>query len=159
MTENPDPGRRAFLARAAVWCDGPEEALAVMRKPGWRPGIVPLEGPGGGGAPEAGISGRGTVVLRRGRDELSASVSAPAGPAVVVISEVWYPAWRAFVDGGRAPLLRAYGALRAVGVGPGTHEVRMTYDSWCLKIGLMVSCATAAFSVIMAAAFLRGRRR
>ena len=50
-------------------------------------------------------------------------------PALVVISENYYPAWQATVDGESVPLLRANYTFRAVPVPAGTHTVEFTYRS------------------------------
>jgi uncharacterized membrane protein YfhO len=95
----------------------------------------------------------GSITCSYDRDSIDATVSLKGdGSGLVVFSEVWYPAWKAFVDGARVPLIRAYGALRAIVVPPGSHAVRMTYDSWCFKMGLWVSFATAAGLLAFAAA-------
>ena len=62
----------------------------------------------------------------------------------MVLSEVYYPAWRAYVDGRPAPVLVADGLLRAVEVPAGEHEVEFRYESWALWAGIAVSAAAYA---------------
>ena len=57
---------------------------------------------------------------------------------LLVVGDNWYPGWRASVDGNRAPIWLADTAIRAVAVGPGTHEVVMTYRPWPVYIGLFL---------------------
>ncbi len=91
----------------------------------------PLE-PGG---PEV----RGTVQwLERTPDHLRFRVEAD-GPALVVLSENWFPSWRATVDGQETRVLRADHTLRAVAVPEGEHEVEFRYESPVLRAGLGVS--------------------
>jgi uncharacterized membrane protein YfhO len=47
--------------------------------------------------------------------------------ALLIISDNYYPAWGAEVDGTRVPLLRANYAFRAVPVPAGEHDVRLSY--------------------------------
>lgn len=60
-------------------------------------------------------------------------------PALLVITENFYPAWHAEVDGVRAPILRADYAFRAIPVPAGEHEVTLTYSSPVLKASAAVS--------------------
>ena len=60
-------------------------------------------------------------------------------PGVLVLSEVFYPAWKAYVDGEEQPILRADGTLRAVALGEGAHTVEFRYRSTTLAIGGLVS--------------------
>jgi len=71
----------------------------------------------------------GTVTwVSRSPNELALSVTTER-PALLVVADNWFPAWRATVDEAEAPVLRAYHTLRAVPVPAGTHEVVMRYHS------------------------------
>jgi uncharacterized membrane protein YfhO len=50
-------------------------------------------------------------------------------PALLVITDNYFPAWRAQVDGVPAPILRANYTFRAIPVGAGEHTLRLYYDS------------------------------
>ncbi len=63
-------------------------------------------------------------------------------PALLVIADNWFPAWRATVNGTDAPVLRAYHALRAVPVPAGASTVEMTYRSGLLIRSLWLSVVT-----------------
>jgi len=58
--------------------------------------------------------------------EVVIEAESPAG-GYVVLNDVWFPWWRAEVNGRPAPLLRANVIFRAVEVPPGRHRVRMTF--------------------------------
>src|SRR5690606_39694597 len=60
-------------------------------------------------------------------------------PALLVISENYFPAWRATVDGEPAPVVRADFTFRAVPVPAGTHEVRLEYRSDVLRASAVAS--------------------
>jgi uncharacterized membrane protein YfhO len=62
--------------------------------------------------------------------------------AYLVLSEVYYPGWRAYVDGRAVPILRANYAFRAVYLEPGYHEVRLVFEPLSWKVGLGISVAT-----------------
>ncbi|GMV04371.1 MAG: hypothetical protein AMXMBFR53_06520 [Gemmatimonadota bacterium] len=63
-------------------------------------------------------------------------------PALLVVADNWFPAWRATVDGAEAPVLRAYHTLRAVPVPAGSSTVEMTYRSELLARSLWLSVVT-----------------
>ena len=50
-----------------------------------------------------------------------------ATPALLVLTDVWHPWWRAEVDGASAEILRADVLFRAVAVPTGHHIVRVTF--------------------------------
>ena len=70
---------------------------------------------------------------------------------MIVLSEVYYPAWRVSVDGLATRLYIADHALRAVAVPSGEHDVELRYESVALPAGLIVS-ATAFVALIALAA-------
>lgn len=65
-----------------------------------------------------------------------------AAAGLVVFSEMDYPGWRAYVDDRRAPVYRAYGALRAVPVPAGSHRVEMVYRPLVFYAGAVISLGT-----------------
>ena len=80
----------------------------------------------------------GVAWLERTPDRLRLTTSSDR-PALLVIADNWFPAWRATVDGSEVPVLRAYHALRAVPVPSGEHTVEMTYESGTVAASLWVS--------------------
>lgn len=72
---------------------------------------------------------------------ISLTVSTSAD-GYLVLSEVYYPGWRATVDGQPAPILRANYAFRAVRLGPGQHHVVMTFTPLSWYVGLAISGLT-----------------
>lgn len=71
---------------------------------------------------------------RPGNNEVRIHVQA-AAPGIVVMSEVFYPGWRATMDGRPVPLLRADYALRAVCVPPGEHVITLSFVPASLWVG------------------------
>ena len=96
--------------------------------------------------------------LERTPNELRLSVNSER-PALLVIADNWFPAWRATVDGAEAPVLRAYHSLRAVPVPAGSHDVELRYDSTVVKLSLWVSLLVlVALAALVAVHLLRERR-
>ena len=82
--------------------------------------------------------------------------TATGAPGLLVLSEAYYPAWKAYVDGEPAPLYAADHALRAVPVPAGEHSVELRYESWTLQAGLAVSLlAYLALAVLVISAARR----
>ena len=64
--------------------------------------------------------------------------------SLLMLGEWHFPAWKAYIDGQPAAVLRADYALRAVALKPGVHQVRFAYDSDSFNTGLMISLASIA---------------
>jgi hypothetical protein len=77
------------------------------------------------------------------------------GARLLVLTDVHYPGWRAFIDGVEAPIHRANFAFRAVPVPGGRHEVVFEYRPASVRIGLAVSAASA---LVVALLLVVGRR-
>jgi hypothetical protein len=58
---------------------------------------------------------------------------------VLVVSQVFYPGWRAFVDGNPTEVMPADFALTSIPISSGTHRVRFEFYSPAFRIGLLVS--------------------
>jgi len=140
---HPAPLPRAFLAGEVVPCSSFDQVLEELARPDWTPARMPTDSPVPPALQGVRLATRGSITYDFGRDEINASINLPAR-GLLVFSEAWYPAWKTFVDGVRVPVLRAYGALRAIAVpAGGPHVIRMTYDSWSFKIGLWLSTCTS----------------
>lgn len=84
--------------------------------------------------------------------------AATGARGLLVLSEVYYPGWKAYVDGERVPVHRANHLLRAIPVPAGEHTVELRYEPWTLRAGLAISTVAAAGVLAVAvAALLRCR--
>ena len=63
----------------------------------------------------------------------------------LVLSELYYPGWRAYVDGKEVPILRADYILRALPLTPGKHEISFLYRPLSFIIGAVITLITLAF--------------
>ncbi|MGD2069401.1 MAG: hypothetical protein PVI57_12060 [Gemmatimonadota bacterium] len=80
-------------------------------------------------------------------------------PALLVIADNWFPAWKATVSGREVELLRAYHTLRAVPVPAGELEVEIFYESGTLEASLALSLVTLLFLFGIASLDVLRRRR
>ncbi len=138
--ENLDVLPRAFVVTASRVAHG-EEALSAMRKlclecevilsPDTRSDEPGLQTAGGG-------TGTARLVLYR-PEHVVVDVDAPGLDNWLVLTDSYYPGWRALVDGQPTPVVRADVLFRAVHVPAGTHRVEFIYDPLSLKIGAVIS--------------------
>ena len=67
----------------------------------------------------------------------------------LVLSEMYYPGWKAFVDGKEVPVLRGNYLFRVIPLEKGEHEVRLFFVSWPFRIGAVVSILAFVFSLCL----------
>jgi hypothetical protein len=76
-----------------------------------------------------------------GTDAMTIDVTT-AENGMLFLSEVYYPAWKAYVDGKPVKIYRAFTTLRAVEVPKGTHKVELRYESEAFATGSMITIAS-----------------
>jgi uncharacterized membrane protein YfhO len=85
--------------------------------------------------------------------------STTGAPGLLVLGEVYYPAWKAYVDGEPAPVYLTDHLLRSVPIPAGEHTVELRYESWTLWAGMAISLVTltvlVALAVVAGAQFWR----
>jgi hypothetical protein len=79
-----------------------------------------------------------------------------AAPALLVLTDTFYPGWQATVDGAPVPVLRADYLFRGVSLPPGTHRVVFTFDPPLLWIGGLVSLVAALVVALLLSPWRRG---
>jgi hypothetical protein len=96
----------------------------------------------------------GTVALdREGVDEITLRASADAA-CILLLTDTYYPGWKAYVDDVETPILRANFAFRAVALPAGDHRVRFVFRHerarlgwWLTGVSLALLAATAGVGV------------
>lgn len=158
IVENTDALPRAWVVHSARQA-GQEEALELLDSGEVDPREAALLEEEPPPLEEPGDSGSRAAVERFEADRIEVGVETDA-PGLLVLSEVYYPAWKAYVDGEPVPIHRANHLLRAVPVPAGEHTVELRYESWTLRAGTAISAtfATAILAVAVAAWLRRPRR-
>jgi uncharacterized membrane protein YfhO len=115
--------------------------LETIRAPGFEPlQTAVILGPSSQAVP---VGGRGSVSdVRAGRNALAFRTNTDA-PALVFVSQVWYPGWQVWIDGRRSgEPFRANFLFQAVGVPGGEHTVELRFAppawrmGWIFTIGV-----------------------
>ena len=55
------------------------------------------------------------------------------------LSEIWYPAWKAYIDGENTKVLCADFSFRAIEVPKGNHEIKFIFSSSYFKLGALIT--------------------
>lgn len=76
-------------------------------------------------------------------------------PALLVISEIFYPGWRARIDGQPVPLIRADDVITALSLPAGGHRITLRYEPLSFKLG----CASTGTCLLAAVGLLMTGRR
>jgi hypothetical protein len=146
---------RAFIVGQIQGAPDHEAAWVAIHAPDFDPGVsAVVEGP----APQAGGSGE-VSEIRSAAGRVSMQVTA-RGPALLVISQVWYPGWRAWVDG--APVgdpLRADYLFQGIPLSHGVHQVELRFDPPLWRLGWVLAGLAAAALVVLAAVWILRRAR
>ncbi|MHB8993355.1 MAG: YfhO family protein, partial [Chloroflexota bacterium] len=148
---------RALLVPRAEVVQDPAVVLQRLQRDNFDPKQeVILEGPGlpkeQGAGPDVGE----VISLSRSNNTLRLQVRA-ASYGFLLLNELSYPGWNAYLDGQRIRVWRANYLFRAVEVPSGEHEVEFRFEPDSLKLGLALCLPTVA--LLLAAAVYRLKTR
>lgn len=59
--------------------------------------------------------------------------------SLLLLTDIFYPGWKAYVDNKETPILRANYTFRSVVVPKGSHDVKFVYDPESFKIGVYLA--------------------
>ncbi len=147
--ENHDVLPRAFVVHEAQAVPDDEDALLSLQDPAFDPaaqvllasGSAPLEV-----APSSGTDQVQWLVYDSRRVALQVR---SAGDGYLVLTDSWYPGWRASVDGHETPVVRADLVFRAIFLPAGEHRVEFSYAPSSFQMGLLISLAALAVLFVL----------
>ncbi len=92
-------------------------------------------------------SGARSVFQSYTNNTISLKVFTPK-KGILVLSEIYFPGWNAYVDGEATPVYRADWSLRALVVNKGEHTVELRYEPTSFYQGATISLSTLGFCVV-----------
>ncbi|MBU8933573.1 MAG: YfhO family protein [candidate division Zixibacteria bacterium] len=90
------------------------------------------------------LAGDSAWIIDYAEDTVLIGVSCTAN-RLLVLTDNYYDAWQVAIDGHPAPLMRAYGSLRAVAVPAGAMGVSFVYKSTRYRTGKLVTWLTSLY--------------
>ncbi|MCC7368588.1 MAG: YfhO family protein [Chloroflexi bacterium] len=155
---------RAYLVTQAEVLDL-AEASTRLSDPAHNPRTAAILAPSETVRPPAASPAAGSTVgqahIERDDPERVAISVSTAAPSILVLSDSWFPGWRATVDGQDVPIERANILFRAVQVPAGQHTVEFIYQPRSVQVGLAISGGSLLLAVVLAigaSAWVRPRR-
>ena len=151
---------RAFLVGRGLVLPDVAEMFETMRQKRGRfdPGEeVLLESMPAAGLPKAPRDALGKAEVTEWQSTRVVVQAETQAPAILVLSDAYYPGWKAFMDGSPTELFPVDYAFRGVSVPPGPHTIEYRYDPLSFRLGLAISIM-ALIASGAAAAFFRARR-
>lgn len=150
--ENKNVLPRAFLVSQIQPASDHAAAWAAIHAAGFDPRVTAVVE----GASNLPVGGRGAVFDLRSKPNGLALRVVADGPALLIVSQAWYPGWQVQIDGqDHGAPMRANYAFQGVAVPAGTHQVELRFAPILWRFGW----ALAALGLIALVAALIGGRR
>ncbi len=131
------------------------ETLAAMAGPDFDPRTTVYLDREPGIRPEPGDSAV-VEMTKQAQDEVAFTVEMDRA-GILVVSEVFYPDWKATVDGSPVEVMRANHVLRALALPAGKHEVVFTYDRSLIEKSARISIAAFVLTLLALAGTLAAK--
>jgi hypothetical protein len=154
---NPSALPRAFVVDGQQVVEDGDAALAAVTEPGFPARNVAVTEERIEGVPEgAAEPALGSAQIVDYEPEQVVVETSAARRALLVLTDSWFPGWKAKVDGEDVPVERVDYVIRGVPIPAGDHRVEFTYEPASWRAGWIVSLL--ALLVILAAAWIGWRR-
>jgi hypothetical protein len=148
--ENPAHMPRAFLVPRVRLIGTGDELLKELPRLDYRNEAL-VSDPNVPSLKSGDLSGSSCVVTRYRPREAALKIHAER-PCYLVMSDNYFPGWRALVDGRAQPIYRANGSFRLVPIrAAGDHNIRFCYSPFSFKIGAVASLISLLVLVIISA--------
>ena len=141
LYKNRSPLPRAWLVKKFKVMDS-QTILWTMLQKEFRPGrevLLEEEPPSFALSRKKREKGRGEVEILSERNNRIQLLAKSTEDNFLVLSDTYYPGWKAFVDGKETKIYRADYTFRAIPVNAGTHQVEFVYDPISFKLGVGVT--------------------
>jgi hypothetical protein len=151
--QNLDVLPRAFVVHRARVIEDDEAAVAAMQDESFRPNeeAILAEAPPGRGAwampPQATLNCDQVTIFSYEPERVIIEADL-ASEGYLILTDTYYPGWRAYVDGKESSIIRANLLFRAIRLSAGQHRVEFSYEPASLKVGAAISSATLLAIVV-----------
>ena len=157
--ENKNALPRAFIVGRAIEVATPQDALAALADPSFDPKTTAVIQTRISNL-KSQISNPGRAMIVEDRRNRVVVETRSEGDSLLVLSDNYYPGWKAYVDGVEAEVLRANYTMRAVALTGGSHVVSFDFDPLTLRVSIYISSIAAACVLIsLLLLWTRARRR
>lgn len=146
LYRNPDYLPRAFCVGSFVLSKSDDQTKRLLRSEDFRPSEQAILNETPELLPETNHSAT-AVVEHYGTNEVIVRVTAKHN-VLLVLSDTYYPGWKAEVDGRETKVLRANHNQRAASVPQGEHVVRFAFESAAIQWGAGITFATMLLMAI-----------
>jgi len=140
---------RAYVVHQVKVIENDDKVLERLGEPEFDPRRVAILPHSPDLALPSQVEGESSVAILERQPERMVLEVEMAADGLLVLSEVYYPGWRAYANGEEVPIYRANHALRAVPLKVGHHRVEMVFDPLWPKVGLAVSGVTLLLVVVL----------
>ena len=123
------PGREVLLEEDPKWINPPTPAFTKGGLGGLNVGEPSVPACGRQGLPQK------VEFISESNNRLALQVGV-AEDSLLVLSDTYYPGWKAFVDGEKTKIYRADYTFRAISLNAGAHRVEFVYDPISFKLGV-----------------------
>jgi len=142
--ENRDAFPRAFVVHRAEMVSETHEAIARMNEEEFDPAqVAVIEGELSkdqlailAASPVSDGSSAEITHYSDNKVELTTRMD---NPGLLVLSDTYYPGWKAYVDGKQVPIYPTDVALRSIFLEQGEHDVEFVYSPGSFKAGVLIS--------------------
>ena len=131
-----DKGYKTYLVEKTRPVKNFDEACEILRdrKDKFDPNREAVVELGTGSQPEKLASGNAALVSCRTREVVIETQS--EGRSFLVLSDSFYPGWKAYIDGIETKIYKTNGIARGVFVDPGVHMIKFVYSPLSFRTGV-----------------------
>lgn len=93
-------------------------------------------------------NGQEAVISKYESNKIEIETDSP-GNSVLFLSEVYYPEWKAYIDGKETKIYQAFGLFRSIYLPKGKHKVEFKWDPKIFYLGAVASLSVLLLVIIM----------
>jgi hypothetical protein len=153
---------RAYLAHESTVAAADEGVTATLLRQDFDGHAAVFAASDSPGAMAGGGNSLDSVQIERSENEMVAIRVSTSAPAILILSDSYYPGWKCAVNGVDSHIYRVNGTMRGVRVNAGVSNVEFRFEPMVLKVGAGISgiaLLLALISVVILGVRDRNRAR